>query len=149
MLNWWINSKLSRHSSLNSCRTAVLFGALLASTGTASADNLGVVRDLASRVGPIIGSAQACPNVARSRVQVIVDKFQGVIREASNNDAERGDVSRLFERYVADGRGSVSAGKTDCKVAERQIADLEQSIGVASPSLASPSSASPAPAAPS
>jgi len=122
---------------------------LLASSGTASADNLGVVRDLASRVGPIIGSAQACPNVARSRVQVIVDKFQGVIREASNNDAERGDVSRLFERYVADGRGSVSAGKTDCKVAERQIADLEQSIGVASPSLASPSSASPAPAAPS
>ena len=147
MLNWWINSKLSRHPSLNSCRTAVLFGALLASTGTASADNLGVVRDLASRVGPIIGSAQACPNVARSRVQVIVDKFQGVIREASNSDAERGDVSRLFERYVADGRGSVSAGKTDCKGAERQIADLEQSIGVASPSPASTSPASPAPAA--
>jgi hypothetical protein len=145
MLNWWINLKLSRRSCLNSflnsCWTTVLFGALLANMGAASADNLSVVRDLASRVGPIIGSAQACPNVARSRVQVIVDKFQGVIREASNNDGERGDVSRLFERYVADGRGSVSAGKTDCKVAERQIADLEQSIGVASPSPASPAPA--------
>jgi branched-chain amino acid transport system substrate-binding protein len=132
MLNWWINSSLSRHFYLNSCWTPVLFGALLASAGTASADNLAVVRDLASRVGPIIGSAQACPNVARSRVQLIVDKFQGVIRESSNNDTERGDVSRLFERYVADGRGSVSNGRTDCKVAERQIADLEQSIGLAS-----------------
>jgi len=100
---------------------------------TASADNLSVVRDLASRVGPIVGSAQACQNVARSRVQLIVDKFQAVIREASNNETERGDVSRVFERYVADGRGAVSSGKTDCKVAERQIADLEQSIGAASP----------------
>jgi branched-chain amino acid transport system substrate-binding protein len=133
MLNWWINSSLSRRFYLNSCLTPVLFGALLASTGTASADNLGIVRDLASRVGPIIGSALACPTLARSRVQLIVDKFQGVIREASSNDAERGDVSRLFDRYVADGREAVGAGKTDCKAAERQIAGLEQSIGAASP----------------
>jgi branched-chain amino acid transport system substrate-binding protein len=133
MLNWWINSSLSRRFYSNSCLTPVLFAALLASTGTASADNLGIVRDLASRVGPIVGSALACPTVARSRIQLIVDKFQDVIREASSNDAERGDVSRLFDRYVTDGRGAVGAGKTDCKVAERQIAGLEQSIGAASP----------------
>lgn len=139
MSNRWINSSLSARSYLNSCWTPILFGALLASAGTASADNLGVVRDLASRVGPIVGSAQACPNVARSRVQLIVDKFQAVIREASANDSERGDVSRLFERYVADGRGSVGTGRTDCKVAERQIADLERSVGVASPPPAGPS----------
>jgi len=70
---------------------------------------------------------------ARSRVQLIVGKFQDAIREASSNDAERGDVSRLFDRYVADGREAVSARKTDCKGAERQIAGLEQSIGAASP----------------
>jgi branched-chain amino acid transport system substrate-binding protein len=139
MSNRWINSSLSARSCLNSCWTPLLFGALLVSTGTASADNLGVVRDLASRVGPIVGSAQACPNVARSRVQLIVDKFQAVIREASANDSERGDVSRLFERYVADGRGLVGTGRTDCKVAERQIADLERSVGVPSPPPAGPS----------
>jgi len=111
MLNWWINSSLSRRSYLNSCLTPVLFGALLASTGTASADNLDIVRDLASRVGPIVGSALACPTVARSRVQLIVGKFQDAIREASSNDAERGDVSRLFDRYVADGREAVQRQK--------------------------------------
>jgi len=134
MLSRWFNSSLLRSSCLSSCWAPVLSGVLLASSmSTASADNLSVVRDLASRVGPIVGSAQACQNVARSRVQLIVDKFQAVIREASNNETERGDVSRVFERYVADGRGAVSSGKTDCKVAERQIADLEQSIGAASP----------------
>jgi branched-chain amino acid transport system substrate-binding protein len=109
--------------------------------GSASADNLSVVRDLAGRVGSIVGSAQACQNVARSRVQLIVDKFQAVIREASSNDGERGDVTRLFERYVADGRSAVTSGKTDCKVAERQIADLEQSIGAASSQPAPPAAA--------
>jgi branched-chain amino acid transport system substrate-binding protein len=134
MLSRWFNSNLLRSSCLNSCGVSVLSGVLLASSMSgASADNLSVVRDLASRVGPIIGSAQACQNVARSRVQLIVDKFQAVIREASNNETERGDVSRQLERYVADGRAAVSSGKTDCKVAERQIADLEQSIGAASP----------------
>src|ERR1700760_3133430 len=81
--------------------SSVLFGALLAGAGTASADDVSVVRELAGGVGPIIGSAQACPNLARSRSQVIVDKFQAAIREASDNDADRTDVARLFDRYIS------------------------------------------------
>ena len=54
-----------------------------------SGDNTEVVRDLAGRVGPIVGSALACPDIARPRIQVIVDKFAAVIREASSNEAER------------------------------------------------------------
>src|ERR1700759_2379270 len=118
---------------LNRLCSSVLFGALLASAGSASADDVGVVRALAGRVGPIIGSAQACPNLARSRSQVIIDKFQAAIREASDSDADRSDVARLFDRYVVDGRTLVSAGKIDCRIAERQISDLEQSLGIASP----------------
>ncbi len=134
MLSWWYNSNLLRNSCLNFCWAPFLSSVLLASSiGAASADNLSVVRDLASRVGPIVGAAQACQGIARPRVQLIVDKFQAVIRDASNNETERADASRLFERYVVDGRGSVTAGKIDCKVAERQIADLEQSIGGAPP----------------
>jgi branched-chain amino acid transport system substrate-binding protein len=114
----------------------VLFGALLASAGSASADDMGVVRELAGRVGPIIGSALACPNLARSRSQFIVDKFQAAIREASSNDADRSDVARLFDRYIGDGRTLVTSGKIDCRAAERQFADLEQSLGVASPPAA-------------
>jgi hypothetical protein len=41
--------------------TILLFSALLAGTaGAASSDKTDVVRDLAGRVGPIIGSASAC-----------------------------------------------------------------------------------------
>jgi branched-chain amino acid transport system substrate-binding protein len=146
MLNQRINLSLSRHGFLRSRWTPLLLGALLAGAGPAAADDLGVVRELAGRVGPIIGSAQACPNLARSRSQFIIDKFQAAIREASNNDADRNEVARLFDRYMVDGRTMVTSGKIDCRAAERQFADLEQSLGVASAAQAAPPSAAAPPA---
>src|ERR1700761_1509046 len=147
---------LNRYVGLaRSCRmfsslrvTIILFGGLLTSVAPATADDLSMVRDLAGRVGPIIGSALACPNLARSRSQLIIDKFQAAIREASDSDADRSDVARLFDRYVVDGRTLVSSGKIDCGVAERQISNLEQSLGIASVPSTMPQFAAPAPAAP-
>jgi branched-chain amino acid transport system substrate-binding protein len=113
-----------------------LFGVLLATSASAApADSINVVRDLASRVGPIIGSALACPEITQSRILAATNKFSAVIREASPNDADREDLRRLFDRYVGDGRAAITTGKINCGVAERQLADLEQSIsGSSSPS---------------
>jgi branched-chain amino acid transport system substrate-binding protein len=109
--------------------TILLFSALLAGTaGAAAGDKTDVVRDLAGRVGPIIGSASACRDIARPRIQVIVDKFKAVITEASSNEAEHSDLTQAFDRSVADGRGAVTTGRTDCRSADRQLADLERSI---------------------
>src|ERR1700761_5421358 len=148
MLNRRIDRSLPRRIFLHLRYATILFGALLATAGPASADDLSMVRDLAGRVGPIIGSALACPNLARSRSQLIIDKFQAAIREASNSDADRSDVARLFDRYVVDGRTLVSSGKIDCRLADRQISNLEQSLGIASVPSTMPQFAAPAPAAP-
>ena len=87
-----------------------------------------VVRELAGRVGPIIGSASACQDIARLRIEFILEKFTAVIRESASGDAERDDLSRLLDRNIADGRLAVTAGRTDCRTAARQLADLEQSL---------------------
>ena len=109
--------------------TILLFSALLAGiAGAAAGDKTDVVRGLAGRVGPIIGSALACRDIARPRIQAIVDKFTAVIKEASSNEAERSDLTQAFDRSVADGRGAVTTGRTDCRSADRQLADLERSI---------------------
>jgi branched-chain amino acid transport system substrate-binding protein len=150
---------LARNSRRNlrwTSRWAIaLVGAALAGSAIAlPGDNVGVVRELASRVGPIVGSALACQDIGQARIQVIADKFRAVIREVSSNEAERDDLSRLFERYVTDGRGAVTSGRTDCRAAARQLADLEQSLagpslaGVIGPSAAVAAPAPTAPAAP-
>src|ERR1700730_6785381 len=106
-----------------------LFGVSLASAaGAAPGNKTDVVRDLAGRVGPIVGSALACQDIARPRIKVIVDKFSAVIKEASSNEAERDELTQLLARSVAEGRGAVTTGKIDCRLAERQLADLERSI---------------------
>src|SRR6266478_4631713 len=124
--------------------TILLFSALLAGTpGAAAGDKTDVVRDLAGRVGPIVGSALACRDLARPRIQAIVDKFTAVIVEASSNEAERSDLTQSFDRSVADGRGAVTTGRADCRSADRQLTDLERSIAGPGPSVAAiaPSSA--------
>lgn len=130
----------------------ILFSALLASTAGAAGNNTDVVRDLARRVGPIVGSALACPDIARPRIQVIVDKFAAVIEQASSNEAERDDLTQLLDRSVADGRNAATTGKIDCSLADRQLADLERSIaaptlsGVIAPSSAATAAPPTAPA---
>jgi ABC-type branched-subunit amino acid transport system substrate-binding protein len=118
--------------------SAVFFGALSCGAlfaAPAAADNMDVIRSLTSRVGPVIGSALACPDIARSRVQVIIDKFGTVITEASSSDAQRSDLTQTLDRSVADGRSAVASSRIDCRIAERQLADIEQSIGRPGPSL--------------
>ena len=114
--------------------------ALLTGAGGAVAGNQDVVRNLAGRVGPVIGSALACRDIARPRIQLIVDKFTAVIAEAASNDAERSELTQMLDRNVADGRGAVTSGQIDCALADRQLADLERAIagGPALPAVIAP-----------
>jgi len=135
---------------MTSHRIALLSAAVLFAMagGARAAGDIDIVRDLAGRVGPVIGSAQACRDIARPRIQVIADKFAAVIKEASANEAQRSDLTQVFDRSVAEGRTAVTSGKMDCGRADRQLADLERSI--AGPSLSSvigPSTAAAATAA--
>jgi branched-chain amino acid transport system substrate-binding protein len=128
-----------------------LFGVLLAgAAGAAPGNKTDVIRDLAGRVGPIVGSALACEDIARPRIRIIVDKFAAVIKEASSNEAERGELTQLLDRSVADGRGAVTAGKIDCNTADRQLTDLERSISgpTLAGAIAPSSAAATTPAAP-
>jgi branched-chain amino acid transport system substrate-binding protein len=127
--------------------SALLIGVMLAGpAGAAPGDKFDVLRDLAGRVGAVVGSALTCKEIARPRVQVVVDKFTAVIKEASASEAERNELTQSLDRGVTEGRTSVALGRTDCRSADRQLADLERSI--AGPSLSAVIGPAPANAAP-
>src|SRR6185436_19006021 len=115
---------------MTSHRIILLVGAMIFGiAGSAqAAGDINIVRDLAGLVGPVIGSAQACRDIARPRIQAIVDTFSLLSREASTDEAERSDLTQVFDRSVADGRLAISAGRMDCGRADRQFADLGRSI---------------------
>ena len=125
--------------------TSFLFSAFFITAAEAApGDKMELVRDLAGRVGPVIGSALACPDVGRPRIQSVIEKFAALIRDAASNEAQRSDLAQMFDRSVADGRNAVTSGRTDCRLAERRLADLEQSL---TPSAPAPAAAA-APTAP-
>jgi ABC-type branched-subunit amino acid transport system substrate-binding protein len=133
--------------------TSLFVSSLFISAAQAApGDKIDLVRDLAGRVGPVIGSALACTEITRPRVQSVIEKFVAVIRDAASNEAQRSDLAQQFDRSVADGRNAVSTGRMDCIQAERRLADLEQSLAPSAPSPAAattvPSLAPPALAAP-
>jgi len=148
-----IPRNLSRNFRLKSCVvrvlvnlrwTAFLLSAFFITTAKAApGDKIDLVRDLAGRVGPIIGSALACPDITRPRIQSVIEKFAAVIRDVASNEAQRSDLAQLFDRSVADGRNAVASGRTDCRLSERRLADLEQSL---TPSAPAPAAAPAAPA---
>jgi ABC-type branched-subunit amino acid transport system substrate-binding protein len=104
---------------------ATLFAA---PSSLALAAPIDTVRDLGSRIGPIVGSASACQNVDQGRVQNIVDQFREVIRQASPSDGDRNILIRSFNGYIAEGRSRMTASQLECQTAERQLAELERSL---------------------
>ena len=142
------NKTLDPRSVRSSPSMLLVIAFLLAGAANAlAASNTDVVRDLAGRVGPIVGSALACRDIARPRIQTIIDKFAAVIREASASETDRASLTQALDRSVADGRNAIATGQTDCKSADRQLADLERSIagptlsGAAGPSTAAAATA--------
>ena len=92
---------------------ALLIGVLLAApAGAAPGDKIDVLRDLAGRVGAVVGSALTCKDIARPRVQTVVDKFTAVIREASDQRgrAYRPDANARSRRH---GRPHGRGGRQD------------------------------------
>src|SRR5690349_12317778 len=131
-------------------RWAIAFCGLLLAGSAANAapsEHAHAVRDLAGKVGPILGAALVCQDIAQSRIQTVADKFRAVIRDVSNSEAERMELAQQFDRAVIDGRGTITSGRTDCKSVDRQLGELERSI--ATPSLSAmlaPAAANAAPA---
>jgi branched-chain amino acid transport system substrate-binding protein len=101
---------------------------LVVPAGSALAAPSDVVRDLASRVGPIVGQASTCQNIVQGRLQTMVDQFGEVIRQSSSNNGERDLLTRSFNSSIADGRSRMAASQMNCQTVERQLAELERSL---------------------
>lgn len=134
-----------------------------------SAERANTVRDLAGRVGQILGAASACRDISRARIKAISDKMGEVIRGAAGTEDERLSMVEIFDRNVAEGLKAMAARQAECPTAERNLADLERvvvtpvpappvaavvpqalapAIGAVAPSLAPAAALTPAPAAP-
>jgi hypothetical protein len=99
-----IPRNLPRNFKLKSCVVRILVNLrwtsfllsafFITAAEAAPGDKIELVRDLAGRVGPVIGSALACPDITRPRIQSVIEKFAALIRDAASNEAQRSDLAQ-------------------------------------------------------
>jgi branched-chain amino acid transport system substrate-binding protein len=131
-----------------SCRVVVYLTAILMMVpGIANAaprnDRTDMVRELARRVGQVVGAASACRDIASPGIEAITDKVTAVIRHAGSDDGAIAGLLEMFDRSVADGRLAVAGRALDCAAAEHDFTDLEGSVGAAPASVPVPAAAPP------
>lgn len=123
---------------------ATLIAAPQIAAATPRDEKANVVRQLAVRVGSVLGAASACRSIAQPRIKGVTDKITEVIKGSTANKDELSSILQAFELSVAGGQRAISGGQTDCATAERELGELERAAAAPLP-LASPGAA-PAPA---
>jgi branched-chain amino acid transport system substrate-binding protein len=91
-------------------------------------EKMEVARDVAARVGQILGSAGACRDIAPARIKGMNDKLQAVFSFATGNAGDLNALRQLYEKNLGEGQRAVTSRRKDCGAVERDLADLESAI---------------------
>ncbi len=106
--------------------------------GAPREDRLGVVKQLVSRVGQVLGAANTCKDIAPERVKALTDKIMSVAIASAASKEEFAILVQTFDASETDGRRELSGGKTTCKLTERDIVELERAANQTGESPAAP-----------
>jgi ABC-type branched-subunit amino acid transport system substrate-binding protein len=97
-----------------------------------------VARDLAARVGQILGAAVVCRDIAPSRIQNMSDKLNAVFSFTTSSTDDLHSLKQIYDKNAGDGQRAVSSRRKDCAAVERDLADLENAIRTAPAAASNP-----------
>jgi ABC-type branched-subunit amino acid transport system substrate-binding protein len=112
-------------------KAAVIFALTIAWAALANAqpepreDKAKLLRDLATRLGQVVGAAYACPEIAKSRVVEAKDRVTAILKAEPAGGADASPVA-LFEANFAAGIKATVERRSSCAAVERDLASLEQ-----------------------
>ena len=96
-------------------------------------EKMETVRDIAARVGQILGGAAACRDIAPPRIKNMDDKLQAVLTFATGNADDLNALKRVYMRNLAEGQRAAASRLKECAAIDRDLADLENAIKTATP----------------
>jgi phosphate transport system substrate-binding protein len=124
----------------------VLVGSLgLAAPAHTESDRFETVREIASEVGRVLGTASACTNITPSRIKDMADKLSSLIKAHITRDEEVSVIRQAYDQNIVVGQRTVSSGLTDCAAVERKFYLLERTVTSSDATARSSVPASPTP----
>ncbi len=96
-------------------------------------EKIEIVRDIAARVGQILGGAGACRDIAPPRIKNMDDKLQAVFSFATSNADDLNALKQIYMRNLAEGQRTITSRLKECAAIDRDLADLERAIKTSPP----------------
>jgi ABC-type branched-subunit amino acid transport system substrate-binding protein len=91
-------------------------------------ENMKVARDLATRVGQILGAATACREIAPSRIKNMNDKLMEAFNFATSSPDDLKALKQAYDGTLAEGHRTVTSRRKECAAVDRDLANLESVI---------------------
>jgi ABC-type branched-subunit amino acid transport system substrate-binding protein len=91
-------------------------------------EKLEAARDIAGRVGLILGGAIACRDITPARIKAMGDKLQAMFSFATGKADDLSALRQIYEKNLWEGQRIVTSRQKDCKAVERDLADLENTV---------------------
>jgi ABC-type branched-subunit amino acid transport system substrate-binding protein len=96
-------------------------------------EKMDAARDIAARVGQILGGAAACRDIAPPRIKNMDEKLQAVLTFATSNADNFNALKQVYVRSLAEGQRTVTSRLKECAAVDRDLADLENAIKTSPP----------------
>lgn len=125
--------------------TAVSIAVLTLTIGAQTDNRLEYARDIAGRVGRILGAAAVCRDINPVRIKGMRDRLQTVLGVATTSPADFNTLKQVYDRNVGEGQRAVTGGQQDCAAVDRDLADLEDAVRTPTQTAAAPRTAAPVP----
>jgi branched-chain amino acid transport system substrate-binding protein len=122
-------------------RATVFFAVMSVMAAFASAqaapldDNETMLRQLAPRLGQVVGAASACPGISKTRIDNAREKVTDALKTARTDRADASSPIKIFEANVTAGVQAITGRQSDCAAAERDLTSLERAYGPAAATL--------------
>jgi branched-chain amino acid transport system substrate-binding protein len=115
-------------------RLILLFASVIAASeigDTAPADRAGAVRQIATDVGRVLGSASACREISPLRIKSMADRISILIVDSALRSDELTSIWQSYNQSNVDGQRAITSKRLTCPAAERALADLEKMVNPA------------------
>ncbi len=100
--------------------TAMVFALPAVGNAAPRDDKITIIKQLASRVGKVLGAASPCRDIARPRVKAVTDKMMEVILASGASRDELSSVLETFDDAVAEGERGAAGAQSGCSSTERE-----------------------------
>jgi branched-chain amino acid transport system substrate-binding protein len=91
-------------------------------------EKIEVARDIAARVGQILGAAVVCKDITPARIRTMSDKLNGMLSFATGNPDDFNDLKQIYDKNLGDGKRAVANGRKECAAVDHELADLENAV---------------------